>query len=250
MRNLTPTRLLTPTETTAAKEREQRRAKEIPTGSLTPEMSKRGIRTYGQAEDAGLTPMSAGEQATTRARATEAEQRASKELEGYRKVGDEARSKRSQLELLETIYRKVGPTGAIVGPLREGVLNALQVFGVDSKTLAGIQTMDSASVQLMRATLKDFSGNDSDRDVMTAMRGSPSVLRTPAANQAILALATSQARLQELRAANANKWTSQFGSLAAKDPDTGLTFAEAWGDHTKSTSPIITPAMKKAMGLK
>lgn len=241
---------LTSEEQFAAKQDTERRAKVIPAEERTPEMVKKGITTYGAAEDAGVKLMDATDRATARARAVESEQSASKAFEGLQKAAGEARQKRSQLELISALYRRVGPTGAIVGPVRESLMNAAQLLGATPDSLSGIQTMDAAAIQLVRATLKDFSGNDSDRDVLTAMRGSPNLLKTRDANQAMLALSLSELQRQEDKAANAARWRGQFGSLAAKDPDTGKTFDEAWNEASKATAPIITPALRARLGLK
>lgn len=245
--------LRSPAEVDAEKQTTERRSRRLDPNEMTAQMRAAGITTQGQLEDAvaaGKVRMPTNvDLAEERAVAAEGARAAFKRLEEITKKGDEARGKRPQLEIIGALYDRVGPTGALVGPLRQSIGNALQLFGVQKDELAGIQTMDAATLRLASAMLKDYSGNDSDRDVLNAIESNPNIRKTKEANRALLAIATSEAERAERKAVDARRWTAQFGAISRKDPETGLAFEEAWDKHNKSLAPIIDEAMRKRMGL-
>lgn len=177
-----------------------------------------------------------------------AERVASKQYEEYVKAGEFARQKDNAYMTLRDSLRRAGPTGAFVGPLRQIFFNVAQALGANPAALDHIQTAEAASLWLATQILRDFSGPDSDNDFLRAYAQNPSIRKTPAANDLLIALAMQENYRQRLRAAGANKWVGLYQSLLGKD-ETGRTFNEAWDAHAEKNAPYLTIGMLQKAGI-
>lgn len=231
---------ITPEEKLTEKERIERRAKPLPEALARDS----GMKTWGEWEDSGRRVPSTAEAGRI---AEENRQRAAQSAklhEGIRGEADAARAQLEQLHKLSVLVEKAGPTGRFVAPIREALANVAQVFGVKiDPRMDDLQSLKSTNLELATASLRNFSGPDSDKDVMRAMETNPGQLRTREANRFMIAMNAAEAASKVEKAAEAARWISQFGDLSRKDP-AGNTFEEGWKKYVNGKEPTYVRAAK------
>lgn len=173
---------------------------------------------------------------------------ASKNYEKFIQEGEDARKRDNAYLAIRTMLNTAGPTGKFQGPIRDFFLNVASMFGAKPEALPAIQTIEAHVSWLASQVLRDFSGPDSDKDVLRAIAMQPSITKTRGANELLIDLAMQENHRMKVRAANANKWVGQYRSLAGKD-ELGQNFNQWWGDYASRSLPTITYDMLQRAGI-
>ena len=235
-------------------------------------MERRALISGGEAP-AQATPAPAAAQPTTvpallpeqrEEQARQAQQRRERELietrsreqvnEAVLKKWEEGADSRRRLrtirDSLESLVTQAGPTGEFIAPIRQGFNNAAQLLGIENPTkLNEFQLLDLLNKNLATESLRDFSGPDSDRDVLRAIELNPGIRNTRTANMVLLAIAKAEDNYQQDRLLNARRWITQYGSLSNNDPVTRKNFHETWESFMAKEKGVGTTLAKK-LGLK
>ncbi len=181
----------------------------------------------------------------------EAAQQVEREAGGVRKTireqAEGARAAIPRYQRVAALLETAGRTGAVIGPLRQGIGQALQLVLPDTAVnrlmkLSDVELLAQANTELAIAGLKDVGGNDTERELLTLMQTKPGLLRTKQANRFATRWALAGYEQSLYRDQLADQWLEarraegKRPSLAARDAG-GMTFNQRW-DRYLANHPL------------
>lgn len=123
----------------------------------------------------------------------------------------------------------------IVGKFGQ-ITNAIGLASDDTKKrVTDYESLDKISKDLGVQTLKQFGGNDTDKELQVAIQTNIDPEATVEANMNTIKRKVTAAQILQQKPDFEAQWVAKAGGLNNLDPETGQSFGSAWRDFQKST---------------
>jgi hypothetical protein len=152
------------------------------------------------------------------------------EMSKARDASDKAIQTQNIISEAEPILQRYETSKAtpVVGFMGQ-VANAIGIAGDETKQkVQDFESLNRISKELGIATLQQFGGNDTDRELMAAIQIKLDPTALPETTLKNLRQQKAAATVLEKKPAFMEEWVSKAGALNSPDPVTGETFSTAW----------------------